>query len=510
VELEDSRGGRKDVDLVAAEGEIQNGDGPPRFLFKLRGPLISHYLRPLFYLSRNLISRIGVVLTSTAAITLLVTFAFGSASNPYLGIVVYLVLPGVFAIGLLLIPVGVIREYRKERRLGVLPAAYPKIDFSQRELRRTALFVAVMTAVNVPIFAIASYRGTVYMESVEFCGKTCHQVMAPEYTAYQRSPHARVDCVDCHIGPGASWFVKSKLSGSYQVLAVTFNLYPRPIPTPVHNLRPARETCEQCHWPAKFSGDKFIVKTKYGDDEKNAPVKTVLLLHIGGKSAGNSLVGIHGRHLGVSTYVATDDKRQVIPWVDYKDANGNVAEFLTTENPPSSADLAKGERRVMDCMDCHNRPTHAYDLPEDAVNRAMAADRISPSLPFAHKVSVELLRGNYPSRLAAQTQLPEALREYYRKNYFAVFNGQRAQIELAAETLLEIYNGNIFPEMNVTWGTYPSNLGHADFPGCFRCHDGNHKSKDGRVITQDCNACHNLLAMEEPDPKILRDLAGGS
>ncbi len=500
-----------------AEGETQNGGGPPRLLFKLRGPLVSHYLRPLFYLSRNLISRTGVVVTTTAAITLLVTFAFGSAANPYLGILVYLVLPGVFAFGLFLIPVGVLLEYRKERRLGLLPAIYPKIDFSQRELRRTALFVAVMTAVNVPIFAIASYRGTVYMESVEFCGTTCHQVMEPEYTAYQRSPHARVDCVSCHIGPGASWFVKSKLSGSYQLLAVTFNLYPRPIPTPVHNLRPARETCEQCHWPAKFSGDKFVVKTKYGDDENNSPVKTVLLLHIGGKSAGNSYVGIHGRHigdsgrhLGVSTYVATDDKRQVIPWVDYRDANGKVTEFLTTENPPSAETLAKGERRVMDCMDCHNRPTHAYDLPEDAVNRAMSADRISPSLPFAHKVSVELLKASYPSRLAADTQLPEALREYYRKNHFAVFNSQRAQIERAAEALLEIHSGNIFPEMNVTWGTYPSNLGHADFPGCFRCHDGNHKSKDGRVITQDCNACHNLLAMEEPDPKILRDLSGGS
>jgi len=498
---------------VSEAGDPQTGGGAPRYLFKLRGPLITHYVRPLFYLSRNLISRIGVVVTSTAALTLIITFAsqfFGFSPNPYVGIVVYLILPGIFAFGLLLIPVGVYREYRMERRLGTLPSDYPTIDFSQRELRRTALFVAAMTAINVPIFAVASYSGVVYMDTPKFCGQTCHTVMEPEFTAYQRSPHARVDCVSCHIGPGASWFVRSKLSGSYQVLAVAFNLYPRPIPTPVHNLRPARETCEQCHWPAKFSGDKFVVKTKYGDDEKNTPVKTVLLLHIGGKSADKSLVGIHGRHLGFSTYIATDDKRQVIPWVDYRDANGNVTEFLTTENPPSAADLAKGERRVMDCMDCHNRPTHAYDLPEDAVNRAMAADRISPSLPFVHKVSVELLKGNYPSRLAAHTQLPEALREYYRKNHFAVFNAQRAQIEQAAEALLEIYDGNIFPDMNVTWGTYPSNLGHADFPGCFRCHDGNHKSKDGRVITQDCNACHNLLAMEDPDPKILRELAGGS
>lgn len=494
---------------MSAEGETRNGGAYRWLLWKLRGPIITHYIRPLVYLSRNLISRIGVVVTSTSALTIIVTFAFSSPTNPYIGILHYLVLPAVFVVGLVLIPLGMLREYRRERRLGLLPASYPKIDFSQRELRRTALFVAAMTAVNVPIFAIASYRGVVHMETTQFCGQTCHTVMEPEFTAYQRSPHARVACVDCHIGPGAPWFVRSKLSGSYQVVAVTFNLYPRPIPTPVHNLRPARETCEQCHWPEKFSGDKFFVKTKYGDDENNTTAKTVLLLHIGGKSANNSLIGIHGRHLGVTTYVATDDKRQVIPWVDYRNPDGSVTEFLTTENPPPAADLAKGERRVMDCMDCHNRPTHTFDLPEDAVNRAMAADRISPSLPFAHKVSVELLRRNYASRLAAQTAIPEALREYYRKNYFAVYNRERAQIERAAEALLEIYNGNVFPQMNVTWGTYPNNLGHSDYPGCFRCHDGNHQSKDGRVITQDCNACHNLLAIDDPDPQILRELAGG-
>ncbi len=496
--------------MTVANGRESGNGGAPRLLWKLRGPLITHYIRPLVYLSRNLVSRIGVVLASTAGITLLVTFAFGSASNPYLGILVYLILPAAFVIGLLLIPVGVFWEYKRERRLGVLPATYPKIDFAQRELRRTALFVAVMTAINVPIFAVVSYRGTVYMESVEFCGRTCHSVMSPEYTAYKRSPHARVACVDCHIGPGASWFVRSKLSGSYQVIAVTFNLYPRPIPTPVHNLRPAQETCEQCHWPEKFSGDKFVVKTKYGDDEKNTPSKTVLLLHIGGRGADKSLVGIHGRHLGVATYVATDEKRQVIPWVNYQNDDGSVTDFLTTENPPAPQELARGARRKMDCMDCHNRPTHRYDLPEDAVNRAMVAGQVSPELPFAHKVSIELLKRSYPSRIEAQTQLPEAFREHYRKNYFSVFNTQREQIEKAAAALMEIYNANVFPEMNVTWGTYPNNLGHADFPGCFRCHDGNHKSKDGRVVTQDCNACHNLLAMEDPDPKILHDLAGGS
>ena len=468
-------------------------------------------IRPAFYLSQNLISRTGVVLATTTGITLVFAFIsliFGYSPAPYAGILVFMILPGIFAVGLALIPVGIYRDWRRQRRTGTLPHAYPSVDFSQPGVRRTALFIAVMTAINIPIFAFASYQGTVFMESTQFCGQTCHSVMDPEYTAYQRSPHARVACVECHIGPGAPWFVRSKLSGSYQVLAVSFDLYPRPIPVPIHNLRPARETCEQCHWPERFSGDKLVVKTKYADDEKNSATKTVLLVHIGGRHPDRRLVGIHGRHLGLVSYLAADAKRQEIPWVSYRTADGTVTEYASTDTPPKPELIAHGERRTMDCMDCHNRPTHTFDLPENAVNREMAAGRIKASLPFIHKEAIAILKANYPSRLAAETQIPQVLREYYRKNYFAIYNSQRAAIEDSAKGILYIYQGNVFPEMNITWGTYPNNLGHTDFPGCFRCHDGNHKSRDGKEITQDCNACHTLLAMDEPDPKILHELAG--
>jgi len=474
---------------------------------------VARLVRPAFYLSQNLISRTGVVLATTAGITLVIAFAsliFGYQPNPYAGILVYMILPAVFGLGLVLIPIGIYRDYRRKGRTGELPTIYPKVDLSHRGVRSTVMFVGIMTAINVPIFAIASYSGTVYMESTQFCGQTCHQVMDPEYTAYQRSPHARVACVECHIGPGAPWFVRSKISGSYQVVAVSFNLYPRPIPEPIHNLRPARETCEQCHWPERFSGDKLVIKTKYADDEKNSATKTVLLVHIGGRNPDRKLVGIHGRHLGLATYLAADSKRQEIPWVSYRNEDGTMTDYASTETPPKPDLLAHGGRRTMDCMDCHNRPTHTFDLPENALNREMAAGRISPSLPFIHKVGVELLKKAYPSRLVAETEIPQALREYYRKNYFQVYNSQRAAIEDAAKGLVYIYDGNVFPEMNITWGTYANNLGHNDFPGCFRCHDGNHKSKGGGEITQDCNACHALLAMDEPDPKILHELAGGN
>ena len=479
---------------------------------------IALWLRPAAFLGQNPLTLLGGALTTSSAVTLIGFWVFdillgGAAIHPYLGLIFYLFFPALFVVGLLLMPLGALLRRHKLVAAGELPTVYPQADFSVPAVRHAFGWTAGLTILNVILISTASYQGVQYMDSVSFCGQTCHTVMQPEFTAYQNSPHQRVACVQCHIGPGAPWFVRSKLSGLRQVFAVMANTYPRPIPSPVHSLRPARDTCEQCHWPEKFHGDLTDTIREFAEDQPNSESVTTLGLHVGGGGERSGVAtGIHW-HVSAANqidYIATDDKRQVIPWVSYRNPDGSVSEFLTTENPPSLGDLAKGERRVMDCMDCHNRPTHAYDLPEDAVNRAMAADRISPALPFAHKVSVDVLKRSYSSRLAAQTELPGALRDYYRKNYSAVYNSQGAQIEQAAEALLEIYNGNIFPAMNVTWGTYPNNLGHSDFPGCFRCHDGNHKAKDGRVITQDCNACHNLLAMEDPDPKILHDLAGGS
>jgi hypothetical protein len=179
-----------------------------------------------------------------------------------------------------------------------------------------------------------------------------------------------VACVDCHIGPGAGWFVRSKVSGLRQVFAVTFHMYPRPIPSPVQNLRPAQATCEQCHWPQRFTGDKFLVNTSYKDDEKNTPQTDVFLMKVGGRTWQGS-VGIHGHHLadGVRIrYISTDADRQTIPVVDYTDDHGKTTEFVSTDTKPTKEQLEKGDHRVMDCVDCHNRPTHTFDLPENAVD----------------------------------------------------------------------------------------------------------------------------------------------
>jgi hypothetical protein len=306
--------------------------------------------------------------------------------------------------------------------------------------------------------------------------------------------------VNCHIGPGASWFVRSKLSGVRQVVAVTFHTYSRPIPSPVENLRPARETCETCHWPQKFGGDRIRVIWKFGDDQANTVTKTVLLMKIGG---GNNGVGIHGTHLGPGVrivYTPGDPTRQTITRVEYS-TPGSTTIY-------STADAAKGRLapREMDCMDCHNRPSHTFQLPDRAVDDAMEAGTISAELPFAKKQSVAILKTSYASSDDAANRIPATFEKYYRDQHPDIYAQQRNAVRRSAQGLLNIYAHNVFPEMNVTWGTYPNNLGHNDFPGCFRCHDGSHNSADGKTISQDCGACHNTLAMEEVNPKILTDL----
>jgi hypothetical protein len=473
---------------------------------------VRDWARLLYYLSQNTLSLIGVVLTTSSAITLIgfwiYDFMLPGPPHPDGGILLFLLLPGIFVLGLLLIPVGILLRRRKLRDAGELPHVYPEIDLKIPMVQNSFVFVGAATLLNVLIFSFASYKGVSYMDTTTFCGQTCHTVMAPEFSAYQNSPHSRVECVECHIGPGVGWFVRSKLSGLRQVIAVTFNTYSRPIPSPVKYLRPARDTCEHCHWPQRFSGDKFILKTNYKDDEKNTPMTTALVMKIGGRASSGS-VGIHGRHLDDGSrihYISTDERRQVIPVVYYTDDKGKTVEYVSTDIKVSKQELEKGEQRTMDCIDCHNRPTHAFELPANAVDLRMSRGLISLELPFIHKKALELLKADYPNRDIAQKQIVEGIENYYRTSYPDVYTSKRALIEQSAENVAKIYLRNIFPDMQMSWGVHPNNLGHNDFPGCFRCHDGSHTSADGQTISNDCTACHNLVAVQEKNPKLLTDL----
>jgi hypothetical protein len=471
---------------------------------------LASWLRPAVYLGSNAVTATGAILTTGSAATLLCFWAlalFGHAAlNPYFGIIFFLVLPAVFVLGLILMPLGVWWRHRRLRKSGALPDIYPRLDFARAAFRHGVVLVGAATCLNVLILGTASYRSVTYMDSPSFCGQTCHNVMQPEYTAYQNSPHSRVPCVSCHIGPGASWFVRYKLSGTPMVYMTILHDYPQPIPSPVTDLRPARETCEVCHWPGRFTSDKLEVSTSFADDEKNTPSTTVLLMKIGGRS-WKGPIGIHGYHLdGRITYIATDHARQVIPSVTYTDPSGKTTTFVSTDTKPSPQELEQGEHRVMDCMDCHNRPTHTFEIPDEAIDQRMADGRISPGLPFVKKEAMEVLKKNYPDRATAEKEIVDAMVSFYRTQYPDVCSRDPGKVQNAAEQVKEIYMRNVFPEMKVTWGTYPNNLGHLDFPGCFRCHDSNHQAADGSAITQDCDVCHSVLASDEPKPKILSEL----
>jgi hypothetical protein len=467
--------------------------------------------QPIYFLGQNPITLAGAVITTSTAFTTIAFWFYEiflpGPPHPYIGILVFLTLPAIFVLGLLLIPLGIWLRRRRMRGSGQLPTVFPAIDLRLPVVRRTLEWVVVATGINLLIIGTASYRGVEYLDSTNFCGTTCH-VMLPENTAYHVSPHAHVACVDCHIGPGLPWMVRAKLTGLRQVYMVTTHTYPRPIPSPVKDLRPASQTCEQCHWPGRFAGDKLLVRTSYTEDEKNTPQTDVVMLKVGG-SNGQGVSGIHGHHLADAArirYVSTDPQRQTIPAVYYTDDEGKTTEFLSSDAKPTKEQLDRGEHRVMDCLDCHNRPAHASEMPENAVDKQMSIGRISPDLPYIRKKAVEVLKVNYTTRDVAEQRITSEITKFYQSNYPEIAGARGAAVKQAAQEVANIYLRNIFPNMRVTWGTHPNNLGHVDSPGCFRCHDGSHTSADGQTISNDCSACHQIIVSGETNPKILTDL----
>lgn len=455
------------------------------------------------------LSLLGATITTAAAGVFLSFFAlaaFGSELGPYSGILAFAVMPAALAAGLALIPLGIWLRRRKERREGIDKPAFPVVDLNKAKVRDVAVLFAGLTVVNFGILGVGSYQAVHTMDSTQFCGTACHSVMEPEYATYKRSPHQNVKCVSCHIGPGADWFVKSKLSGSWQLVSVALDLYPRPIPTPVHNLRPARDTCEQCHWPSKFVGDRLKVITHFAEDEYNTEKKSVLLMKVGGMQ-GRESMGIHW-HVDPGNQIRyrSDEKRERIGTVELTRADGSQELFELPADHEVSKETAAAPWRTMDCIDCHNRPTHIYRLPHDELDAALTAGTIDRTLPYIRREGLKALKGQYASRDAAQRGIGDALRAAYAERGITLSSAQTAALGHAGETLSEIWGRNVFPQMNIGWGTYPSHLGHENAPGCFRCHDDEHQTAAGRTISGDCAICHSVLAMEEENPPILAEL----
>jgi hypothetical protein len=410
-------------------------------------------------------------------------------SNPYIGLLVFIAIPIVFFAGLVLIPIGIALARRK------VISNLDEIEDRRVAWRRVGIFFGVMTVANVAIASQLSYRAVVQMDTVQFCGQTCH-VMKPEFTAHAaKPPHQAVACAECHIAPGATGWLKAKMNGTSQLMAVVFNNYPRPIESAMEDnkLVSSAETCEQCHERDTPVGPRLRVITSYKDDQTNTRTITVLLMRI---------ATIHAAHLGPGVHIrysAADKKRQTIPAVEYANSQTGVPRTYLASG--STADSVRALPVFeMQCVDCHNRASHAFELPGRAVNQAMAAGQIAASLPFVKKESVQLLKSS------SAEQIPKAWSGFYLQNYPDVAAKQAAAIQAAGQALAAIYERNVFSDLKVTWGTYPNNLGHTDDPGCFRCHDEAHLTADKKTISQDCSLCHQLVAVDEASPDVLKTL----
>ena len=478
--------------------------------------------RQLPSLARNRLSIAGLIIAviiladmlSLAGMTML-----GVQLNPYVGIFAYLIGPAIMILGLLLIPAGMLLERRRRRKFlpGELPP-FPKLDLNEASVRRGFLGAVGFALFFVVLSLVASYQGYQFTDSAMFCGQTCHVPMKPEFDAYQDSPHARVACAGCHVGPGATWFVRSKLSGAYQVYAVMFNKYPRPIETPIKELRPIRAACEQCHWPQKFYGAQLKIFPHYAYDEKNTPMRIQMLIKTGGGAAEfGHATGIHW-HMNIANQVwfaATDKQSQVIPWVKVRSPDGRTTKYLAKDSTLTPNQIEAMPIQTMDCVTCHARPSHKFLPPDQAVDAAFEAGQLDFTLPFLKRQAVKALIKRYSSSEEAGEGIATALDTFYRNRYPQIYTAKSSQILAAIAAVQQISKKNMFPFMRVDWRTHPDNIGHLYYPGCFRCHDGKHVSADNRVIPQDCETCHSVLATptsvaEFKHPIDLSDVGGAT
>jgi hypothetical protein len=459
-------------------------------------------LPDIFYNWWSVVGAFVAVATFCVIVLLLLIDIFLEGTTLYLGLLTFMVLPCFFVAGLGLIAVGALRERRRRARGIVSP--FPRqihIDFENSSHRNAVVVWTIGTAIFLLGTAVGTYKAYETTESVIFCGELCHNVMAPEYTAYQVSPHANVSCAECHIGSGAEWFVKAKLSGLHQVYAVLANTYQKPIPTPIENLRPARETCEHCHWPEKFFGGRQKLLPHFLSDEENTPYPISLLLNIGGGGTQGHAEGIHW-HVAKShhmEYIATDHDRKDIVWVRLTKDDGSVAEY-TMGGASLDADVKTAHApRSVDCLDCHNRPSHNYRSPIKIVNQAMHLGKIDVSLPYIKREAVTALDQTYDTLPNALQAIEAHITNFYQEEYPDILTEKPDAVSTSIAALKSVFQENLFPEMKVSWKAYPDHVGHSEFIGCFRCHGSELETGEGETISKDCNLCHTILSQGTKD-----------
>jgi len=456
----------------------------------------------------NWLSLTGFIITTNSLILILILYLFSILSdqvNSYLGLYIYIILPAFLVLGLILIPLGLIMHVRKKKILHQSIEPWPVIDLNTKKDWATMVRIFLITTIFLVASAMGSYRAFQYTESVEFCGTLCHQVEEPEYVTYQNSSHARVRCVECHVGQGANWYVKSKLTGLYQVYSVMTKKYPRPIPTPIHNMRPERETCERCHWPEKIYSRKLQVQRSYLADSANTEWNMSLLMKIGPEfnSMGNS-EGIHW-HINKNfriDYASNAHNRENIPWVKLTNLQtGEVKIFMDEENQLDKKTFDTLEVRTMDCMDCHNRPSHLFKSASDYVDNAFVSGLLPKNLTFFKEAAMEALKMPFSDKDIAMRDIRAKVLQYYKDKQPEVLKSDEVRILKAISVIQKEYSLNAFPYMKADASRYPNHIGHLESEGCFRCHSGRHKTSKGETISKNCEICHTIIA-QGPTGKI--------
>jgi hypothetical protein len=455
--------------------------------------------------SKNWLTIIGSIIAGINLLLILLLFIISTIfdkSNTNLGLFIYVILPGFLILGLILIPVGMWQERKKIRRKVHEEGKFPRIDLNDPRHRNAFIIFTITTIIVLFLSTMGSFEAYHITESVEFCGTLCHEVMEPEHVAYQKSPHANVLCVECHVGSGASWYVKSKLSGLHQVIAVLTNNFPRPIETPVHDLRPARETCERCHWPQKFYARTLWTNKYFLADSLNTEWDIILQMKTGPEYSGMGLKeGIHW-HINPAVnieYISENDKRENIEYVKYTNkSTGEVTVYRDTENPVSDSLISATATRTMDCIDCHNRPSHNYNSPTVYFDKEMLTGEVSSAIPFFKKVTMGVLRENFSTKDTAMLKIEAGITGYYKSDYPDYYSNNKDLINKAVESVKKAYSQNTFPEMKVSYDRYPEHIGHLESNGCFRCHNNTFKADNGKVISRDCNLCHTIVGQGNP------------
>jgi hypothetical protein len=449
----------------------------------------------------NTISFFGSLIAGFCLILIVFMFIVSALfleSGGYIGLVVYIILPVIMIIGLLMIPLGMFLKIRRERRSKKEETRWKVIDLNNKRTRNAMIIFVIGTFVILFLSAIGSYKAFHYTESNEFCGTVCHSVMTPEYTAYQLSSHARVKCVECHVGEGADWYVKSKLSGLYQVYSVTFKKYPKPIPTPIQNLRPAQETCEKCHWPDKFYSNRLVHTISYLADTFNTECFTTLMMKTsaGHETAGHS-EGIHW-HINPNVkieYISKNEKRDTIPWVKYTNlTTGEVTIYEDETGKLEEEQVLKLSARKMDCMDCHNRPSHLYQSPTDYIDDGLTKGSIPKDLMYIKQIAMQVLKVRFGTNDSTYQFINDSILAFYKTNYPEIYKEKLDLINKAIKGIKDEFSVNSFPQMNVYSESYVNHIGHQETKGCFRCHSGTHVSTGGKKIRNDCNLCHTIIA----------------